>query len=328
MSATVSVIVPTYRRPGDLMRCLAALAAQVRPPDQTIVTVRTTDGETFQFLERESANLPPLEIVKVNEGGVIAAMNAGLASARGDLVALTDDDAAPRPDWLQKIEAHFDRDPGLGGVGGRDYVFKNGHLSSGETSGAGQMSWYGRVTSGHHLAVGSPREVVVLKGVNCAYRSSPLRQIGFDRRLAGGGAQVHWELSLGLAMRRAGWRLLLDPSIAVDHYPAERFDEDQRRVFNPQAQRNAVANETLILFEHLHGLRRVAFVIWAFLIGTRSAPGPAQVLRLLLMKESDVFPRWRATLIGRAAGIRAITAQSKSSANQRGPSLASSGAHP
>ncbi|RAG65491.1 hypothetical protein DN536_36710, partial [Burkholderia multivorans] len=27
---------------------------------------------------------------------------------------------------------------------------------------------------------------------------------------------------------RAGWKLMYDPAIAVDHYPAERFDDDRR----------------------------------------------------------------------------------------------------
>ena len=53
---------------------------------------------------------------------------------------------------------------------------------------------------------------------------------------------------VGLAFRRAGWRLVLDPAIAVDHFPAARFDEDKRAQFSGLAERNAVANETLVLF--------------------------------------------------------------------------------
>lgn len=299
----ISVLVPTYCRVADLDRCLAGLAAQTRPADEIIVIARESDAPTQEYLRTRRDAMPGLRVVTVTVPGVIAAMNAGLDVAGGDLIALTDDDAAPHADWLARLEAHFAADPRLGGVGGRDYQFKNGVEDLGRVDSAGEMSWYGRVTAGHHYVVGPAREVAVVKGVNCAYRAGPVRAIGFDRRLAGTGAQVHWELSLGLALRRAGWKVVLDPSIGVDHFPAERFDEDQRKGFSSLAQRNAVANETLILLEHLRGPARAAFVCWALLIGTRASPGIAQVGRLLLMRQTNVLRRWGATLCGRAAGF-------------------------
>ena len=75
---------------------------------------------------------------------------------------------------------------------------------------------------------GPPREVDVLKGANMSYRRQRHQGIGFDERLRGAGAQVHFEVALGLAVKRAGWRLIYDPAVAVDHYPAQRFDDDER----------------------------------------------------------------------------------------------------
>jgi len=302
----ISVIVPTYCRVKDLQRCLEALANQSRQADEIIVTVRDTDAHTLDFLHNQSDqrdHLNQRRIVIVTEPGVVAAMNAGLHAARGAVIALTDDDAAPWPDWLSRIEAHFASDPQIAGVGGRDWVYQQGKLDDGNSTNVGQMSWFGRVSAGHHHVVGEPRDVVVLKGVNCAYRAEPLRAVGFDSRLAGTGAQVSWELSLGLALQRAGWRLVLDPALGVDHFPAPRFDEDQRARFSGLAERNAVANETLVLFEHLRGMQRIAFVFWAILVGTRQAPGFAQVIRLLLTHDRNVLERYWATLRGRWAGI-------------------------
>src|SRR5215216_1661030 len=100
----ISVLVPTYRRPGDLARCLAALSAQQRRPDEVVLAVRDTDEETRTFLsEADLSPLPP-RIVPVAAPGVVAAMNAGLTASAGTIVAMTDDDAAPRPDWLRRIE--------------------------------------------------------------------------------------------------------------------------------------------------------------------------------------------------------------------------------
>jgi hypothetical protein len=41
----------------------------------------------------------------------------------------------------------------------------------------------------HHLGVGEPREVDVLKGVNMSYRRTAIADIHFDERMRGTGAQ-------------------------------------------------------------------------------------------------------------------------------------------
>lgn len=48
----ISVLIPTYRRPKDLARCLEALKKQKRVPDEVLVIVRNTDAETW-FLGNE-----------------------------------------------------------------------------------------------------------------------------------------------------------------------------------------------------------------------------------------------------------------------------------
>ena len=43
----ITVLIPTYRRPKDLGRCLEALQKQTRPADEVLVVVRNTDAETW-----------------------------------------------------------------------------------------------------------------------------------------------------------------------------------------------------------------------------------------------------------------------------------------
>jgi GT2 family glycosyltransferase len=99
--------------------------------------------------------------------------------------------------------------------------------------------------------------------------------------MLGTGAQVHFEVAFCLSLKRAGWKLIYDPQVGVNHYPAKRFDEDQRQQFNPIAVVNAVHNETLALLEHLSPVQRLAFLFWAALVGTRDAMGLIQWLRFL-----------------------------------------------
>ncbi len=88
----ISVLVPTVGR-GSLDRCLAAIAAQTRPADE-VVTV----------LDRDHL-------------GPGWARNEGIRRARGDLIAFTDDDCLPPPEWLATLVAALDRH-GAAGAGG------------------------------------------------------------------------------------------------------------------------------------------------------------------------------------------------------------------
>jgi cellulose synthase/poly-beta-1,6-N-acetylglucosamine synthase-like glycosyltransferase len=301
----VAVIVPTYRRPQDLARCLEALARQQRQAEQVIVVARAEDEATWRILRAAPARALQLVLVAVRSAGVVAALNAGLDAAAADIVAFTDDDAAPRPDWLRQIVEHFAADPALGGLGGRDWIFQHGRLEDESRQVVGRISWVGRCVGNHHLGAGPLREVDVLKGANMSFRIRALDGVRFDKRLRGSGAQVGNELGVSLAVKRRGWRICYDPRIAVDHYPAVRHDEDRRNEFSAEAVRHAAFNETLLLAEHFGRVRAWAFLGWALLIGDHAAPGVLQWVRLLLIRRDTATRRFLATLSGRFAGWRA-----------------------
>lgn len=278
----ITVIVPTYRRPVDLERCLKSIKLQSRPVDELLLVARDSDNETWDFLATVPTDYLPIQTIVVSIQGVVAAMNAGLDAARGDIVAFTDDDAAPHTDWLERIDKWFQSDIDLGGIGGRDWQYLNGKIKEpGEKALVGKLQWFGRVIGDHHLAVGPPREVDVLKGVNMAFRKVAINGMRFDERFLGAGAQAHFELAFTLALKRRGWKLIFDPLVAVDHYPAQRFDEDQRGEFNRAAYVNLVHNETVALLDHLSKLRKIIFVIWFIFIGTRISRGIVQWIRFL-----------------------------------------------
>jgi len=297
-----TVLIPTYRRPQDLSRCLAAVRVQTKPADQVIVVVRDTDVKTWQFLARLPASHLPLQTVKVTQPGVVAALNAGLALVDGDIVSITDDDAAPRPDWLERINTYLSADSHIGGVGGRDWIHHDNKLEAVARPIVGKLQWFGRVIGNHHLGVGAAREVDVLKGVNMSFRQKAIAQLRFDERMRGTGAQVHFEMAFTLALKQAGWKIIYDPHIVVDHYPAQRFDEDQRHNFNEIALINLVHNETLILLEHLPPLRRVVFLLWAIFIGTRDSLGLGQWLRFFPSQGQIVNQKLWASWRGRWQG--------------------------
>lgn len=277
----ITVIVPTYRRPQDLARCLEGLKKQTRLADEVIVTVRDIDTQTWTFLETFNPESLPLNIITVTASGVIAALNMALDAADGDIISITDDDAVPRPEWLARIEAHFLSDDQVGGVGGRDFVYRNNKLKEGSRKVVGRLQWFGRVIGNHNFGVGEAREVDVLKGVNMSFRQKAFGDKQFDTRMRGTSAQIHYEIEFCLALKRSGWKLIYDPNIQVDHYQGKRFDEDQRNQFNELAMFNIVHNKTLAVLDYLSPIQRSIFVFWAILVGTRGERGLIQLLRFL-----------------------------------------------
>jgi GT2 family glycosyltransferase len=77
----VTVVVPTCGRPELLARCLAALEAQ------------TLARDAYEVLVVDDS---------AARSGPAAARNRGWRRARAAIVAFTDDDTEPRPDWLEQ----------------------------------------------------------------------------------------------------------------------------------------------------------------------------------------------------------------------------------
>lgn len=304
MTPRVSVLVPSFRRPAALQRCLAALRAQSRPPEHVVVGVRAGDDATVAVVHAARAAGLPVAVAYTATAGVVAAMQAALDASVGDIIALTDDDARPRPDWIAGLLAHFESAPDVGGVGGRDWQ----PAERGNASPVGIVQWCGRVIGNHHLGAGAARDVDVLKGANCAFRTVLLRSVGFDDRLRGSGAQAHWELGVCLPMRRAGWRLVYDPSVAVDHdiEPRPADDALPRGVFASRQLENAVHNESVALLEGRSLIASTIFLSWLLLVGSRESPGILQTIRRTARRDGDTAAAFFASCRGRFAG--AITA--------------------
>ena len=100
----ISVVVPTFRRPHLLTRCLQALLSQDFPAHSTEVIV-VSDGddpataarlETIHFEKYPTVHYYALPA----KAGPAAARNLGWLLAQGELVVFTDDDCIPSDDWL------------------------------------------------------------------------------------------------------------------------------------------------------------------------------------------------------------------------------------
>lgn len=117
----VSVIVPVYNDAKGLQRCLQSLARQTLESDSFEVLVVDNGSD-----ESPASVMPPhpeFRLLEEPQPGSYAARNRGLAAARGDIVAFTDADCIPRPDWLEQGVKFLQRHPNVGVLAGKIEVF-------------------------------------------------------------------------------------------------------------------------------------------------------------------------------------------------------------
>jgi glycosyltransferase involved in cell wall biosynthesis len=190
----ISVVVCTRNRPRDLQGCLAALAAQRYPLYEVVVVDNALGGcpETRKLAERSGARY-----VLESSPGLDRARNRGIAESRSPIVAFTDDDARPDPDWLGVLAAAF-ATPGVDAVTGlilpAELETKAQKLF--EDAYGGMAKGYAQVLHSRRGRSMRYRPWVFGAGCNMAFRREALGRIGgFDPVLdagtpAGGGGDL------------------------------------------------------------------------------------------------------------------------------------------
>ncbi|GGV77590.1 hypothetical protein GCM10010294_45450 [Streptomyces griseoloalbus] len=108
-----SVVVATRERAGQLARALESLLAQEHPHFEVVVVDNApVTGETRELVERKYGER--VRYVCEPVPGLAIAHNRGLAEARGEVIAFTDDDVVADPRWLAELTTPFAADPRLG----------------------------------------------------------------------------------------------------------------------------------------------------------------------------------------------------------------------
>ncbi len=296
----VAVVVPSYRRPEMLRACVRSLLAGERRPDEIVVAGREGDQGTRDALRELQAEAGErLRSTWVTEPGHIPPVRAGAQAATTELVALVDDDVTVTPEWLREIVRHFD-DPGVGAAGG--HVVVPGMPPPAVKGRPGHITWYGK----HWGNVGSleapaPLDVMSLMEGNWAWRRELFLSLDFDPVLNFDDASMYG-LDLCFQARRRRYRVVYDARALVYHHAAPRIAELDR-----QAARRRLSysrNYTYILLRHLPPARRVAFLLWWFLIGERGSLGLGAAAAEMLRRRSGWLREFGFAWMGKIEGVR------------------------
>ena len=109
--SAISILICTYNRAALLRETLNAMQAMTAPVDcdvEIIVVDNNSHDDTAAVIADSAASARfPIVALTARQQGKSFALNEGLAHARGDVLALTDDDVVPAGDWLTRIVDDF-----------------------------------------------------------------------------------------------------------------------------------------------------------------------------------------------------------------------------
>lgn len=231
----MSVVVCTRNRPDKLVRCLQSLEMLDYPIFEIIVVDNApNDDVTYKLV---NSMFPDVHYVREEVEGLSHARNKGLATAIGEIVAFTDDDAIVDRNWLLEILRGFDRCD--------DVMCVTGLTLPAELETPSQI-WFQRqrgqteqftrkVLDVQSAPLCAPAQLSRHStGINMAFRRATLQKIGgFDTALGIGSKALSGEdLAACFQVARSGYQIAYEPGAIVYHDHRETYAELREQIYN------------------------------------------------------------------------------------------------
>jgi GT2 family glycosyltransferase len=210
----------------ELLRAALRSLGRQNVDHEVIVVDNGSDDGSCEMVARE---FPRARLIRNSANrGFCAANNQGIAAARGELIALLNNDAEADVGWLGALARAFGQGSDIGMAASKILMYEDprridkvGHLiyPDGQNRGRG----CGEMDDGRYDRL---EEVLWPDGCAAMYRKSMLDRIGgFDEDLFAYGDDAE----LGLRARMAGWRCLYVPDAVVRHHRGATLGLDSTR---------------------------------------------------------------------------------------------------
>lgn len=288
----VSVIIPTRDRPDVLAGCLRSILASEYPDYEIIVVDNAPRTSAVKdLIEREYTSNKRIRYAREDRSGSAAARNKGLESARGDIVAFTDDDVVVDRYWLAELAAGFDAADNVACVTGLILPLEL------QTPAQLWFEEYGGFSKGFSRRVWGlgkykPTDPLFPYNAGCfgsgnsmAFRRATLAKLGnFDPTLGNGTPALGGvDVESFLRVIVKGYQLVYQPTAIIHHLHRRDYAGLRSQVYNYGVGMTALLTKTLLANPAfaLDFLRKIP-------IGVRFALNPNSALNAL--KRSDYPP--------------------------------------
>jgi GT2 family glycosyltransferase len=218
--ADITVVVVTWNGAHLLGPCLDSLLTQTRVHDVLIVDNASSDDTTTLLAER----FPTARVLRLESNtGFAGGLAAALPLVDSPYLALLNNDAVARPNWLAALADELASDPNCAAVTSRILLAGSGRVNNA----GGALT---RLASGYDRGLGEPDgprfnervEVAALCGGAALLRTDPVRSVG--------GVPAEYFLyyedtDLSWRLRRAGYSIRYCPEAIVDHLHSASSDQ-------------------------------------------------------------------------------------------------------
>jgi len=222
----LSVIVSTYNRPNDLLRCLKSLRRQ-EFIDQIVVVDQSEYDDS-----KKICNGFRLDYFKIEGRNISKSRNFGISKSIGEIIAFIDDDAEAVGEWSKEIIVNFKNSPSLVMLCGKVIRIKDGEKILQYENGI--VSEYGYIEDIHPqdeklYIKGFNRWYLRPMGTNMAFRKDIVIKIGgFDEFYE----YNHDETDLALRLIKEGLSALYSNKMIVYHYQSVGLNRQNEFLVN------------------------------------------------------------------------------------------------
>ena len=254
-----SVVIPTWNGAALLRSALLSLRRQTYRDFEVVVVDNGSRDHTRAMLADE---FPEVACVPLPRNcGFAAAVNRGIEAAKGEYIALLNNDAEAEPGWLGALVSALDGRPAVGAVASKMLDARRPAIIDAAGDTMSLFAW----NAGHGEQDGPPfavgREILSACAGAAAYRRTLFDTVGtFDE------SYFSWfeDVDLGLRAQLAGFRCWYEPAAIVRHHGSATLGRmsDTKTFFT--------VRNTLKLFFTTMPLRRVlmwgpAMLAWPWL---------------------------------------------------------------
>ena len=213
-SPSVSLIIPNWNGLDHLKDCLEAVARQSVRPQETILVDNGSTDDSFEYVRR---NFPEVHLIGLSKNfGFAYAVNRGIEAARGEFIALLNNDTDLDTRWLEMLVSALETDPQLGSVACRMLNFYDRSFIDSAGDALSRFgSPYGRGSAQKADAGFGERELVFGACAGAAlYRQKMFLHVGlFDEEFI----SYYEDIDLSFRAQMAGFKCLYVPEAICYH---------------------------------------------------------------------------------------------------------------
>jgi GT2 family glycosyltransferase len=216
----VSVVIPNWNGIQYLPTCLDSLRGQTDPRFEVIVVDNNSHDESVALMERE---YPEVRVLPQKENlGYAGGVNAGIAAARGEILAILNNDTEVDPRWLEELRAALERHPEAGSATSKILLFDRRRVlhSTGDLYSLAGLPVNRGVWEEDQGQFEKEEEVFSPCGGACAIRRSLLDDLaskGQHGPFDDGFFSYCEDVDLGWRAQLAGYRCVYVPTAVVYH---------------------------------------------------------------------------------------------------------------